>query len=212
MRPSERVITAIRVLVFLGCLWPFARMIALASTDRLGANPVEAITRATGWWTLVLLLVTLSITPARRLLAANWLLKFRRMLGLFAFFYAACHLATYVWLEVWFDFGKMLGDILKRPFVFVGVLAFLLMLPLAMTSTSRMQRRLGRGWKHVHFAIYLIASLGILHFWWLVKRDATEPRYFALALAALLGVRLLWWWRGSQSAPRSKERTTTAVA
>jgi sulfoxide reductase heme-binding subunit YedZ len=178
--------------LFALCLVPFARLVYGAFANSLGANPIETITRSTGWWTLFLLMVTLSVTPLRRWASANWLLKLRRMLGLFAFFYAGLHFMTFVWFDHWFDVAEILKDVVKRPFVTVGFAAYLLLLPLAMTSTNRMVRRLGRNWQRLHQIVYVVAILGVVHFWWLVKRDVTEPLMFALALVVLLGIRLGW--------------------
>lgn len=191
-QPRRRQLSAIKAALFALCLVPFARLVWGVAYDALGANPVEAVTHSTGWWTLFLLCATLAVTPLRRATSAAWLLKLRRMLGLYAFFYAALHFLTYVWLDQWFDLGAIAGDVLKRPYITVGFTAFLLLVPLAVTSTNAMQRRLGRNWQRAHRFIYLIAVLGVLHFWWLVKRDVTEPAIFALVLAALLGVRLYW--------------------
>lgn len=191
MRPSTRQLNALRVAVFLVCLVPFARLIALGFADGLGANPVEAVTRSTGWWTLTLLCITLAITPLRRATGAHWLLRLRRMLGLFAFFYACLHFTTYIWLDVWFDLAAVAKDVVKRPFITVGFTAFVLLWPLALTSTNGMQRRLGRAWPRLHRLVYAIVVLGVVHFWWLVKRDVTEPAIFAIVVAALLAARLV---------------------
>lgn len=190
--PRQRQLSAIKAALFVLCLVPFAHLVWGIAYDALGANPVEAVTHSTGWWTLFLLCATLSVTPLRRASGANWLLKLRRTLGLYAFFYATLHFITYVWLDQWFDLAAMAKDVLKRPYITVGFTAFLLLIPLAATSTSAMQRRLGRNWQRMHRFIYLIAVFGVLHFWWLVKRDITEPASFALVLAGLLGVRLYW--------------------
>jgi methionine sulfoxide reductase heme-binding subunit len=191
-QPRRRQLAAIKSAVFALCLLPFAHLVWGVAYNALGANPVEAVTHSTGWWTLFLLCATLAVTPLRRATGANWILKLRRMLGVYAFFYAALHFTTYVWLDQWFDLAAMAKDVLKRPYITVGFTAFLLLVPLAATSTNAMQRRLGRSWQRVHRFIYLIAVFGVLHFWWLVKRDVTEPAAFALVLAGLLGVRLYW--------------------
>jgi len=189
-QPSRAQLGAIKAAVFALCLAPFVHLAWGVAYDALGANPVEAVTHSTGWWTLFLLCATLTVTPLRRATGANWLLKLRRMLGLYAFFYACLHFTTYVWLDQWFDLSAMAVDVLKRPYITIGFTAFLLLMPLAATSTNAMQRRLGRNWQRVHRFIYLIAAFGVLHFWWLVKRDITEPAIFGLVLAGLLGVRL----------------------
>ena len=178
--------------LFALCLVPLTRLVYGGFANSLGANPIETITRSTGWWTLFLLMVTLAVTPLRRWTGANWLLRLRRMLGLFAFFYASTHFMTFVWFDHWFDVAEILKDVVKRPFVTVGFAAYLLLLPLAATSTNSMIRRLGRNWQRLHRLIYVIATLGVVHFWWLVKRDVTEPLLFALVLSALLGIRLFW--------------------
>ncbi len=183
----------VRAALFAACLAPFARLVVLGIGADLGTNPVEAVTRSTGWWTLFMLCATLAVTPLRRLTGWNRLLQVRRMLGLFAFFYASLHFATYVWLDVWFDLAAIVKDIVKRPFITVGFAAFLLLLPLAATSTDSMRLRLGRNWQRLHRAVYVVAMLGVLHYWWLVKRDLTEPMLYALVVAALLGARLARW-------------------
>jgi sulfoxide reductase heme-binding subunit YedZ len=189
-QPSTRQLAAIRAAVFVACLVPLARLVALGVAGALGANPVEVVTRSTGWWTLTLLCITLLVTPLRRATGANWLLRLRRMLGLYVFFYACLHFTTYIWLDVWFDMAKVAKDIFKRPFITVGFSAFVLLWPLALTSTSAMQRRLGRAWVRLHKLVYVIVALGVVHFWWLVKRDVTEPAIFALVVLALFAARL----------------------
>ena len=176
--------------VFGICLVPLARLIVLGGSGGLGANPIEFITRSTGTWTLVGLLVTLSVTPLRRLTGRAELLRYRRMLGLFTFFYASLHFVTYIWLDQFFDPAAIAKDIIKRPFITVGFTAFVLLIPLAATSTHAMMRRLGRRWQHLHRLIYPIALLGVIHFLWLVKKDLTEPLIYAAILALLLAARL----------------------
>jgi sulfoxide reductase heme-binding subunit YedZ len=188
--PGTRTLAALKLALFLLCLAPFVRLVWAASVGALGANPIEFVTHSTGWWTLSFLCLTLAVTPLRRATNAYWLIKLRRMLGLYAFFYALLHFTTYVWLDVWFDPAAIAKDIVKRPFITVGFTAFVLLLPLALTSTSAMQRRLGRNWQRLHRAVYVIALLGVLHFWWLVKRDITEPALFALAYLILMAARV----------------------
>ncbi len=169
----------------------------------LGANPIEYITHSTGWWTLGFLLLTLTVTPLRRLTGAAWLLRLRRMLGLFAFFYACLHFTTYLWLDQFFDPAGIAKDLVKRPFITIGFAAFLLLIPLAATSTNAMVRRLGaQRWQKLHRLVYVIAVLGVLHFWWLVKKDIREPLVFAAVLAVLLLARLLYA-RRQRIAPRA---------
>jgi methionine sulfoxide reductase heme-binding subunit len=181
-----------KVWIALLCLLPLLRLVGLGISGGLGANPIEFITRSTGTWTLVGLLVTLSVTPLRRLTGCADLIRVRRMLGLFAFFYACLHFVTYVWLDQFFDPSAIARDIVKRPFITVGFSAFVLLLPLAVTSSHAMMRRLGRRWQQLHRLIYVIAMLGVIHFLWLVKKDLTEPLTFGAVLALLLALRLPW--------------------
>jgi len=179
-----------KTLVFLLCLTPLALLVFRGARQELGANPIEFITHATGDWTLRFLLLTLAVTPARRLLKTPGLIRYRRMLGLFAFFYGTLHLATYVWLDKFFDLPEMLKDVAKRRFITAGALALLVMTPLAITSTKGWIRRLGgRNWQRLHRLVYLSAAAGVVHYWWLVKSDIREPAAYAVALVALLGFR-----------------------
>ena len=178
--------------LFAVCLLPLARLFVLGSGGGLGANPIEFITHSTGTWTLVGLLVTLSVTPLRRLTGRADLIRYRRMLGLFAFFYAILHFMTYLWLDQFFDFASIAKDIVKRPFITVGFAAFVLLIPLAVTSTRVMMRRLGRRWQPLHRLVYLIALLGVIHYVWLVKKDLTQPLMFGAVLVLLLAMRLPW--------------------
>jgi sulfoxide reductase heme-binding subunit YedZ len=180
-----------KLAVFIACSLPLAWLAWQGLTDRLGANPVEAVTHATGEWTLRLLLVTLAMTPLRRLTGWRWPARVRRMLGLFAFFYATLHLVTYLWLDQFFWWEEIARDIARRPFITVGMLAFLLLVPLAVTSTDAMIRRLGGArWKRLHRLAYAIPALGVVHFLWVVKADTLEPLAYAVALAVLLALRL----------------------
>jgi len=193
------------------CLVPLARLAWRAAHHGLGANPIEYVTHSTGWWTLSLLLITLSVTPLRRLSGWNWLLRLRRMLGLFAFFYATLHLTTYLWLDQFFDWRGMFKDIAKRPFITVGFAAFVLLVPLAATSTNAMVRRLGaKRWQRLHRAVYIIASLGVLHFWWLVKKDIREPLIFATLLGLLLLARLFYLNRKASTPASGAVRSQVA--
>lgn len=159
----------------------------------LGANPIEFITRDLGDWTLIFLMITLAVTPARRLSGWPWLIKLRRMLGLFAFFYVGLHFLTYIWLDQFFDLQDIVKDVIKRPFITVGFLAFLGLIPLAVTSTNAMVKRLGgKRWQALHRLVYAIATLGVVHYWWLVKKDIREPLLYAFILGVLLGIRLFW--------------------
>ncbi len=189
-----RFLPVFRVLVFAACLIPLGRLLWLGFHGGLGANPIEFITRSTGTWTLTFLLVTLAITPLRRLSGWQWPMRLRRMLGLFAFFYACLHFTTYVWLDQFFDLPDIYQDIVKRPFITAGFASFLLLTPLAATSTQAMMRRLGgRNWQRLHRLAYLAAIGGVVHYWWLVKKDVTQPAIYAAVLALLLGYRL--WFR-----------------
>ena len=183
-----KYIAALKTALFILCLLPLAHYAAGLWQDTLGANPIEALTRGLGDWALRLLLITLAVTPLRRLSGWAWLLKLRRMLGLFAFFYASLHLIAYLWLDQFFDWAEIGRDILKRPFITVGMATFLLLAPLAATSTKAMIRRLGG-----QRLIYPAALLAVLHFTWMVKVDVREPALYGVILAVLLGLRA--WWR-----------------
>jgi len=180
-------------LLFVVCLIPAAVLGWNFYHDQLGANPFEVLTRDSGEWTLRFLLLTLSMTPLRAILKQSWPLQLRRMLGLYSFFYACLHLLTYLWFDQFFDWQEIANDILKRPFITAGITAWILLLPLAVTSTNGMMRRLGRRWKRLHRSIYLIATLGVLHFIWLVKADLRDPLIYAGLLAVLLGYRVVKW-------------------
>ncbi|MDC7704629.1 sulfite oxidase heme-binding subunit YedZ [Vogesella indigofera] len=190
-QPGPRLFASIKGLLFLLCLLPLAQLLWHALLGH-AVNPIEDLTRGLGTWTLRFLLITLCVSPLRALGAPGWLLRLRRMLGLYAFFYACLHLLTYLWLDQFFDWGAIVRDIVKRPFITVGMLAFLLLLPLAITSTDGWIRRLKRNWGKLHRLVYVIAPLGVLHYLWLVKRDLQSP----LIYAAILAVLLLWRvWR-----------------
>jgi sulfoxide reductase heme-binding subunit YedZ len=183
----------LKVAIFVAALLPLCRMVWLTASGQL-VEPLEFITRGTGDWTLYLLCLTLTVTPLRRLMAANWLVRLRRMLGLFTFFYAALHFTTFLWFDHFFDFGEMWKDVLKRPFITVGLLAFVLLVPLAVTSTNGMMRRLGgKRWQWLHRLVYVIAPLVIVHFWWMKagKHNFAQPILFGLIVALLLAARLV---------------------
>jgi sulfoxide reductase heme-binding subunit YedZ len=192
--------TRLKPLAFVICLVPFGQLLFWGYTGDLGANPIDTITRFTGSWALFILLASLSITPLRRVTGWNELIKYRRMLGLFAFFYAALHFATYMVLDLYFDFAAIAKDILKRPYITVGFTALVLMIPLATTSTSAMIRRLGKRWQQLHRLVYVIAILGVLHFYWLVKSDIRRPAQYGAVLLLLLGFRVVMKWRQSSVA------------
>jgi sulfoxide reductase heme-binding subunit YedZ len=189
-------------------LIPLFKLIALGLLDDLGANPIEKIERNLGYWTLSFLVITLAVTPLRRSLGWPWLVRLRRMLGLFAFFYGGLHFLTYLVVDQFFDWPGILKDIVKRPYITVGFPAFLLMIPLAVTSTNAMIRRLGgKRWQRLHQLVYLTAVGGVVHYWWLVKKDITTPAVFASLLAVLLGYRLIHagriWFAGRPTGPSS---------
>lgn len=191
--PAPSSLAVIRAGVFVLAAIPLVALIGRGVVGSLGANPVEAILRSLGTWTLVLLLVVLAVTPLRRLTGWTWLVRLRRMLGLWAFFYACLHLAAFVWLDHWFDWTAIFADVVKRPYLTFGFAAFLLMLPLALTSSDAMVRRLGgRNWRRLHRAVYLVAVLGVLHYWYhkLAKNDLSQPMIYAGVLATLLGARI----------------------
>jgi len=202
--PSARVLGWAKVGVFLLCLVPLIEIAWRGVSGAIGPNPVEALTHTTGDWGLRLLLLTLAVTPLRRLTGWGWLLRFRRMLGLFAFFYLSLHLATYLGLDQFFDWAAVAEDIAKRPYITLGFAAFLLLVPLAVTSTRGMVRRLGRRWQTLHRLIYPAAVLGVLHFLWLTKADTREPLLYAAVLTLLLALR--WPRRQRQAAPATETR------
>ena len=191
---SQRRVLQLRNLLFVLALLPLARLVAFGFLGRLGANPIEFITRNTGDWALYFLCITLAVTPLRKLTRWNWLVRLRRMLGLYAFFYVALHFTIFFWLDHFFDVQEMWADIVKRPFITVGVLAFALLIPLAITSTNGMVRRLGgKRWQWLHRLTYVIVPLGVLHFWWVKagKNLLAQPILFSAIVALLLLARVL---------------------
>ena len=202
-----------KALLFGLCTLPLLLILWRGIRGELGPNPVEVLTHETGDWALRLLLLTLAVTPLRQLTGQAVIIRFRRMLGLFAFFYASLHLMVYLWLDQSWGWSEIIDDVLRRPFILVGWLAFMLMVPLAITSTQAWMRRLGRGWKRLHRSVYAIAVLAVLHYVWLVKADLLEPAIYALILALLLVARLPWTrpriWIGTslrRSGPSARER------
>lgn len=175
----------LKPVVFFSCLLPFLLLIWQAYNDSLGANPIDEIADRTGEWILRFLLLTLLMTPLKRLLGWTWPIRIRRMLGLYAFFYACLHLFTYLWLDQFFEWKEIWLDIVERPFITAGMAAFILMVPLAITSNKLMIKRLGKNWKRLHRLAYVIPVLGTLHFWWLVKADVREPLVY-VALFTIL--------------------------
>ena len=194
------IIKTAKPVLFFVCLVPFGLLVWNIFTENLGANPVEAITHATGDWVLRFLLITLAVTPLRKLFGLNKLLIYRRMLGLFAFFYACLHFLTYFVLDLSLMFEDVVDDVLERPYITIGFTAFLMLIPLAVTSTNKMMRRLGKNWVKLHKMVYVIAILGVIHYLWLVKADLLEPGIYTANLLALLGMRVYF------SKSRSKNR------
>jgi sulfoxide reductase heme-binding subunit YedZ len=195
--PNKQQIAWIKAGLFIAALMPLARLFWLGFQDDLGANPVQFVEHQTGLWALIILLVTLGMTPIRLLTGMTWQIQLRRMMGLFMYFYACLHFTTYIWLDHWFFWGEITKDIAKHPYVLVGFSAFVLATPLAITSNRAMMLRLGQNWKKLHSLVYLIGILAILHFWWLVKKDIREPLIYGLVLALLLGIRLYYKKIGS---------------
>lgn len=177
--------------MWLCCIYPLAWLAWHLFSNRLGANPLEVVIRHLGEWGLQLLLVTLCMTPLRDLINKPWPIQLRRLIGLWSFAYICLHFLAYLWLDQFFDWSEIAKDILKRPFITVGMLAVLCMLPLVITSTRAMQRRLGGRWKRLHRLTYVVVVLGTLHFYWLVKADTLRPLVFALCVSLVLGYRVL---------------------
>lgn len=203
---SNRAIVILKGIVFVACLIPLGLLVKGGLQQNLGADPVNTITHATGDWTLYFLLASLAITPVRRLSGKlGWLIRFRRMLGLYAFFYATLHLTAYIWLYSGFDVPTMIADILKRKFITIGLLGWLAMLPLAITSTTWAIRKLGgKRWQVLHRLAYVAAIAGVIHFWWLVKPGVRTPMRDTVVLIILLLARVLWTvYRKGKHAPAS---------
>lgn len=195
--------TQLKAALFFASLLPLLRLGWLGYFSQLGANPIEFITRSLGTWTLVFLLLTLCVTPLRHLSGWLWLIKLRRMVGLFAFFYASLHFITYIWLDQFFDLNAMVKDVIKRPFITIGFIAFILLLPLAITSNNAMIKKLGgKNWQRIHRLIYVIAILAVLHYWWLVKKDVSQPLVYAVLLGVLLAYRI-WFALSKRRAKRT---------
>ena len=205
--PSPTQFKALKALLFVLALLPFLRMAWLTAAG-VPVDPVEFLTHGSGDWALYLLCATLAITPLRRLTGWNWVIRLRRMAGLFAFFYAFMHFMTFLWFDHFFDVAAMWKDVLKRPFITVGFAAFVLLIPLAVTSTNAMIRRLGRNWALLHKVIYVIAPLAILHYWWMKagKHNFEQPIVWGSVVGVLLLLRV--WW--SLSRTRAEKRITPA--
>lgn len=192
VKHNNALISRLKFKILICSLFPIFRLFYLGFNDGLGANPVEFVERSTGTWALVFLMLTLSITPIRQWSGANGFIQYRRMLGLCMFFYACLHIISYVWLDHWFDLSEIIKDITKHPYVLVGFSAFIISIPLAITSTNGMMRRLGGRWKILHKMVYLISVLAILHFLWLVKKDHTEPLIYAVVFFLLIALRIAY--------------------
>ena len=195
-------IVVLKAVAFAAALLPAAALVYGYYTNDLTANPGDYITDQTGTWTLAMLVISLTVTPLRRITKWNELIKLRRMLGLFAFFYGTLHMLTWAWLFNLFDPTLMVEDVTKRPFITVGMATFLILLSLAVTSNRAAIRKLGRKWQTLHRLVYLAAIGGVVHFWWLVKADISEPQRWAVAVSVLLGFRVWWAWR-TRPLPRS---------
>ncbi len=189
---TKKNILYLKAIIWVLALLPLARLFWLGFNEKLTANPIEFVEHSTGTWALVFLLITLSITPIRLISGIVWPVQLRRMLGLWMFFYACLHITTYVWLDYSFFWDEIYLDIIEHPYVIVGFSAFVMTIPLAATSNNYMMRRLKSNWKKLHRLVYLIAFLAVLHFWWLVKKDITEPFYYAFVLALLFGIRIYY--------------------
>jgi len=202
MLPPKQL-RVVKATAWVVALLPFLRIVFLGATDQFGPNPLEFVTRSTGTWTLVLLCCTLAITPLRRITGMNWLIRLRRMLGLYTFFYGSIHFLIWLLVDRGLDPASMLKDIVKRPFITVGFAAIVLMIPLAATSTNAMVRRLGgKRWQWLHRLVYVTGVLGILHYWWhkAGKHDFAEVSIYAAVMAVLLGLRVWWAWRSQRGA------------
>jgi len=178
-------------LVFLICLLPFASFVSGAINQQLGPNPVEAMIRGFGDWGIYFILIGLSISPARKILKLNWLIQYRRMIGLFAFFYVCMHFSSYIWFDHFFNIDEIIKDIIKRPFIAIGFVSFLMLVPLALTSTNNMMRRLKKNWGRLHKLVYLVSILTLLHYFMMVKADYLVPLVLLAVLSGLLGYRLI---------------------
>lgn len=198
------MVRALKILVFIAGLGPVTYLVWAAVTGHLSANPVSDLTHETGVWTLRFLAITLAVTPLRRVSGWNAAIRFRRMFGLFAFFYGTLHFLTYIAFDQSFaPLPEIVKDVAKRPFITVGFTGFVLMIPLALTSTAGMIRRLGRRWQYLHRLVYVSAVCGVIHYYWLVKADVRRPLIYAAIIGTLLGVRAFW----SLSLPRRRVET-----
>ncbi|WP_312514370.1 protein-methionine-sulfoxide reductase heme-binding subunit MsrQ [Massilia sp.] len=202
---SNKQVGWVKAAIFVLGLLPFARLVWGTASGAF-TDPLAAITQGSGEWALYFLCITLAVTPLRHFTGWNWVVRLRRMLGLFTFFYALVHFIAFLWFDHFFDVGEMLRDVVKRPFILVGFIAFVLLIPLAATSTNGMIKRLGgKRWQWLHRLIYLIAPLAILHFWWMKagKNDFAQPILFGIIVAVLLGLRVVWSRTKARAAARA---------
>ena len=203
MNTLQKVRFVGKPLVFLLCLAPVLLVIGdiFGITGQLSANPIEDILDRFGNWAIRLIMITLAVTPLRRLTGWNWLMRFRRMLGLFTFLYALMHFLTWLLLDrglaadPGFRWAIVIEDLTERPFITLGFTALILLIAMAVTSTSRMRRRMGRKWDKLHYSAYAVGVLGVWHYWWQVKKDTSDAWIYAVILAVLLGLRIFWGWR-----------------
>lgn len=211
MAHTRRIVLGLKVVLWLSALAPAAWCVAGYFFDWLGANPIEKLTHVTGMSALVLLLVTLGVTPFRRLTGWNPVIQLRRPLGLFAFFYVCVHFSIWMVLDLGLRLDWVWDDIKERPYITVGFTGFLILIPLAVTSTKGWIRRLGRRWAKLHRGIYVAASLGVIHYYWLVKADVRLPLRLGAVLAVLLVLRAVFWWSGRREKARRRAMTTATA-
>jgi sulfoxide reductase heme-binding subunit YedZ len=210
---SKRTLVTLKVLVWILCLMPIAIWTYQGFHAQLGANPVDRIQNKTGLVVIRLLMLTLAITPLRRITGWNWTIKFRRLLGLFTFFYACIHLLVYTVADYQLNIAEIVKDVTKRPFILLGMLGFLAMVPLAITSTAGWIRRMGgKNWNRLHKLIYFTGVMGVIHFWLRVKKDHSEPALYVCILVVLVGIRLIFWVRSRQQATNRRLVPATAEA
>ncbi len=199
MDHNRRIGFILKPFVFVLCLVPFAILVARVVNNDLGANPIEAMQDHFGEWGLRFILMMLAVTPLRKLTGRVWIARFRRMLGLFAFFYVAVHFIIWLWLDRELRLADIIEDIFERPFITIGMAALTLLIAMALTSTAAIRRRLGKAWQRLHNSIYLVGVLAVWHYWWQVKKDITEPLVYAIILSVLLGYRMWLRWQTSKT-------------
>lgn len=195
MSPGKKGWAAVKVIVFSVSLTPFALLVNDGINDRLGANPIETLHFGFGDWALRFLCIGLALTPIKTITGQGWPIRFRRMMGLFAFFYASLHLLVFLVLDLSLSWDTFKDEVPKSPYILMGLLTYLLLIPLAATSTQKMQKRLGRSWIKLHRLVYVAGLTALVHYFWLVKKDYTEPLLYALVISILLGMRIIVYWR-----------------